>query len=142
MAKLLVAIESALMFSALLAAQSHPTKPERRLLTQQEAKDLAVSALPKGTTSLPGFSLEASPGNTACISFDGLRDNPTGSAHIDFWYVNRRTGDVWRGVDPVCYRVVSAALSSAQKRIREQLGVSAAEEKTERNRVCCADVLR
>jgi len=142
MTKLLLSITSSIIFCALLVAQPGSTGSTRRLLTEQEAKDLAVLALPKGTVDLPGFSLEAVPSNTTCISFDGLWDNPKGSAHIDFWLVNRRTGDVWRGVDPVCRRVISAELSSAQKRVREQLGVSAAEEKAERNRVCCADVLR
>jgi hypothetical protein len=142
MTKLLLSITSSVIFSVLLVAQSDSTQSTRRLLTTQEAKDFAVLALPKGTVDLPGFSLEASPSNTTCISFDGLWNNPKGSAHIDFWLVNRRTGDVWRGVDPVCRRVVSAELSSAQKQIREQLGVSAAEENAERNRVCCADVLR
>jgi hypothetical protein len=142
MAKHLLALTSSIIFSALLVAQADSTASFRRLLTNQQAKHLAVLALPKGTIALPGFSLEAATSNATCISFDGLWDNPKGSAHIDFWLVNRRTGDVWRGVDPVCRRVVSPKLSCAQKRIREQLGVSAAEEKAERNRVCCADVLR
>lgn len=82
------------------------------------------------------------PNSGTCISVDGVWDNPKGSVHIDCWYVNRRTGEVWCGVDPVCHRVVAGALTAAQSKVRKQLGVSAEEVRQERNRVCCADVLR
>jgi len=145
MRKLAITVISLLLIPGAIAQDGKQCQSHRvptPMLTESEAKQLATIALPKGTVDLPKFSLDPFHTSGVCIAFDGLWDNPVGSVHIDFWLVNRKTGEVWRGVDPVCRRVSSHALASAQKQIRKELGISAAEVRQERHRICCVDVLQ
>ena len=118
-------------------AQSSPG-----LLTVEEAKDLCYTALPAKTKRLPGLYLDTrvdDPKYPGCAIFNIVWSTPTpGNGHVDFYYVDRRTANVWRGLG--CERVDAQALMLKQKRLRKQLGIGSETQKHAAN-PCCIDLL-
>ena len=118
-----------------LAAQALPAT-----LSVDEARQLVDKALPAETKRLPGLDLEVQDkkANVAqCWTFEVLWANSgEGSAHVGFWAVDRRTGDVWQPTS--CTRVTGRDVGRAGEAVRKRLGVSGRELSESRARpVCC-----
>lgn len=109
-------------------------------MSVKEAGRLVHAALRHKTRRLPGLAVvpggehEVEP---RCAVFDVLWSNPTGSPHVDFYTVDRRTGEVWRSM--VCERVTNHSLETLQRAIRRQLGVRKDEiHESMDNDSCCS----
>jgi hypothetical protein len=94
------------------------------VVSQQEARELIYKALPSSTVHLPGFGLDNmnAPNFPDFYFFEGLWDNPDGSAVSGHYAVDKKTGDVWNGV--VCRQFVSRSLRKAQHALRKSIGLS------------------
>jgi hypothetical protein len=108
-------------------------------LSVAEARQLVEKALPAETKRLPGLDLEADEKAAhvaQCWTFDVLWANPgEGSAHVTFYAVDRRTGDVW--VPTSCTRVTGHAVVRAGEAVRKRLGVRSRELLESRARPAC-----
>lgn len=95
------------------------------MLSINEAKRLVYVALPNDTKGLPGLFLEAGTIQTKrrIVAFDVLWANPgPGSVHVDFYYVDRQTAALWRGIS--CKPVVNPEVEQLQRRLQKRLGVT------------------
>jgi hypothetical protein len=106
----------------------------------EDARRLAYEALPLGARQLPGLTFYlpkkelANPGR--CLTFDVLWSNPgQGSAHVGFWYVDRRTGEVWTSIR--CKQVSDSSLIALQQAYRKKLRVTEIEVKSALKHPCC-----
>lgn len=108
-----------------------PANADPALMPLAEAKRLVYAALTKETRSLPGLSADlGNPknGDGRCVTFDIIWANPEpGSVHVDFYTIDRRTGEVWRTM--VCERVSNKTLQVQQRDVRRRLGVTEKERR-------------
>jgi len=94
------------------------------LLDVSKARPLVLAALPEETLRLPGLAVVPGPvKKERCVILDVMWANPgVGSAHVNFYTVDRRTGAIWRGVTGIRSLVSNPALRVLQKDIRKGLG--------------------
>ena|ERR1035438_8643201 len=105
--------------------------PQSKALQVPAARSLVFAALSKETKKLPGLGVVAGNiENGRCLTFDVLWSNPgIGSAHVDFYTVDLKTGTLWRGVTGVLELVSSPAVIRLQRDIRKSAGVGDAESR-------------
>lgn len=108
-------------------------------LTIKEAQELVYFALPPATKRLPGLGLEPSKDATRdCLTFDILWSNPgPGSAHVMFYTVDLRTGELWSGIPGVYTHIVTDSIIRRQRDIRKRLGVTEQAYRERMAHPCC-----
>lgn len=108
-------------------------------LSVAQAHQLVHKAMPAETKRLPGLDVEVdrqADNAEQCWTFEVLWANPgEGSAHVAFYAVDRRTGDVWR--PELCTRVTGREVQRAGEAVRKRLGVGRRELQASRMRPAC-----
>jgi hypothetical protein len=113
------------LLGILVVTPALTARAELKTLSVDEARKLVETALPDETKRLPGLDIEADTKANVpqCWRFDVLWSNQgEGSAHVAFYAVDRRTGDVW--IPTSCTRVTSRAVAHAAQVVRKRLGIS------------------
>jgi hypothetical protein len=97
-----------------------------RQITREEAKVLLNKALEGSEmTELPAFKLteSTSDGNSRWYLFRATwAGAPNGSHIIDYWSIDKRTGEVWEA--NICKELYFPALEDMQDDIRKRIGLS------------------
>ncbi len=114
------------------------TAQQAKRLSREQAELLARTAADaQGLTKLRGFALEPAQMKEFpdFYFFDALVAEPGAQGFSGHYAVSKLTGDVW---DPFkCGRISSGALSELQRKIRSDLGLTAAEYRRHaRNKPC------
>jgi hypothetical protein len=125
---------AALLLMTLSSAALSP-QPIRNLkrLTDVQMRQLAIAGAdvtaPKWRR-LRGFELDREPDHRYAgryVVYEALWNPPMpGSAHVGFYVIDPRTGDMWDGVSE-CGVIASPEIRRLQRRFRNQLGLSSAE---------------
>jgi len=87
-----------------------------------------------GWTKLAGFEIDVGPyiepDRPGYYYIHAICDNPDGSNTVGHWAVDQITGDVWDSA--ACALYTSPALSKAQEKLRQRVGMAASEYKRSR----------
>ena len=97
---------------------------QTRNLTEAEARQLAIHALPPDARKLPKLRLDVMTGLGApgFYWFEATAAVPNGSPVLGHFAVNEATGDVW---DPVwCKKISLPDLKPLQRTMRKRIGIS------------------
>lgn len=117
---------ASIVFTILMCLCLLASEPLNRPLSVSDARSLVNSALSRETKRLPGLALVPDSrwrSEDRCLTFDVLwRNLGPGSAHVDFYTVDVKTGNVWRGV--LYERVTNRAVSAVQTALRKRLGIT------------------
>ena len=104
-------------------------------ISATEARELVLVLLrTNGWTKLAGFEIDVGPyiepDRPGYYYIHAICDNPDGSNTVGHWAVDQITGDVWDSA--ACALYTSPALSKAQEKVRQRVGMAASEYKRSR----------
>jgi hypothetical protein len=120
-------------WTLLLASAAEPVAAAR-LLSAQEARELALEALEPGARRLPGLDFEIYEDTRVpnyflvSVTWGEPRSEKGGS--VQHLAIDKVTADVWSGV--VCEEKTSKSLRKLQREMRRRLGVTDADYKKQR----------
>jgi hypothetical protein len=120
-------LQSVSNVSAVAIDASVYSEGKRRDLSAEEAHDLLKAFL-----KIPGSALlpYSSPDQPDFYSFEaifGASKGPVGVLNVDYYAVDRKTGDLWSGL--ICERFESSSLLMLQRAIRQRIGLTDEEYK-------------
>jgi hypothetical protein len=127
-----VALLSLVLMSATIPTES--IGATRKRLTDAEMRRLAIAGVrtnAAGALRLRGFGFERAPAKMYAnryVEYEATAEPavPEGSAHVGFYVIDPRTGDMWDGVSE-CGVVTSPEIRRLQRALRRRLELSAAD---------------